>query len=172
MSQPTATDAETTADAFDLSTTRACHCLAARKRARALTRLYDRYLRPHGLKSTQFSVLAVLGVRGPTSVTRIGDMLGLDRTSVTRSAGVLERNGWVEEAPADDARKRRLALTAAGRERLEAAYPDWLAAQRLVDEGWDETREQPRSKGSTGSAAGRGRRSGHGSHGAEQGEDT
>lgn len=119
----------------DLKTTRWCHCLAARKRARALTRLYDRYLRPHGLRSTQFSVLAVLAQRGAIPIRELGEILGLDRTSVTRSVAVLQRQGWVTEAPSRDARERRLAITPAGRERLEAALPDWHLAQRLVDEG-------------------------------------
>lgn len=120
---------------IDLSPTRWCHGLAARKRARALTRLYDRYLRPHGLRSTQFSVLAVLGQRAPMPVGELGDILGLDRTSVTRSATVLERAGWIEDAPSEDARERRLVLTPAGRRKIEAAYPDWAEAQRLVEAG-------------------------------------
>jgi DNA-binding MarR family transcriptional regulator len=121
----------------ELSATRACHCLAARKRARALTRHYDRYLRPHGLRSTQFSVLAVLSQKGPTRLGELADILGLERTSLTRSADVLLRQGWVREAPAEDARERWFALTAAGLARLEAAFPDWLVAQRLIDEGAD-----------------------------------
>ncbi len=121
----------------DLAATRWCHCLAARKRARALTRLYDRYLRPHGLRSTQFSVLAVLAQKGATPTSELADILGLERTSLTRSADVLRQRGWVQDAPSDDARERRLAVTDAGRERLDAALPDWHTAQRIVDEGWD-----------------------------------
>ena len=79
----------------NLALTRHCHCLAARRQARALTRLYEQRLRPHRLRATQFSILAALTLKGPTPVTALADLLGLERTTLTRSAAVLERHGWV-----------------------------------------------------------------------------
>lgn len=117
----------------DLSTTKNCHCLAARRHARAITRLYDEKLRPHGIQSTQFSVLAVLGVKGPTPLGELADILGLERTSLTRSADRLEDEGWVTDAESDDARVRQLKLTATGREKVESAYPAWKEAQDEMD---------------------------------------
>lgn len=108
---------------------RDCHCLAARRQARAITRLYDARLRPHGLRATQFSVLAALAVKGPTPVKALAGVLGLERTTLTRIAALLERNGWIGAAPAVDNRERRLRLTAAGRRTLQAAFPAWKAAQ-------------------------------------------
>jgi len=55
--------------AHDLSLTRHCHCLAARRQARVLTRLYEQKLRPHGVRATWFSILAALALKGPTPVT-------------------------------------------------------------------------------------------------------
>jgi DNA-binding MarR family transcriptional regulator len=112
---------------------RDCHCLAARRQARAITRLFERKLRPHGLRATQFSVLAALALKGPTPVKELAETLGLDRTTLTRIGAVLERDGWVSTAQSGDARKRLLALTAAGRRKLKAAYPAWKEAQDLVD---------------------------------------
>lgn len=117
----------------DLSPTVGCHCLAARKRARELTRLYEQKLRPHGLRATQFSILAALALKGATLVGELADLLGLERTTLTRSAGVLERNGWVETTASEDARERPLRLTADGHAKIEAAYPAWREAQALVD---------------------------------------
>lgn len=113
----------------DLSLTRHCHCLAARKRARELTRLYEQELRPHGLRATQFSILAALALTGPTAIGELADLLGLERTSLTRSGSVLERNGWVEDAPSDDGRERPLRLTDPGREKLTSAFPAWKQVQ-------------------------------------------
>ncbi|MCW8140187.1 MAG: DUF1579 family protein [Planctomycetota bacterium] len=113
----------------ELSVTRGCLCLAARRRSRAVTRLFEDKLRPHGLRATQFSVLAALALKGPTRVGELADLLGLERTTLTRSADLLERNGWVDEGPADDARERPLRLTPAGREKLEAAFPAWQEGQ-------------------------------------------
>lgn len=122
----------------DLSATKDCHCLAARRRAREITRRYDEKLRPHGLQSTQFSVLAVLGVKGPTPLGELADILGLERTSLTRSADRLEDEGWVTDAGSDDARVRQLKLTTDGREKVESAYPAWKEAQDEVDEQMDQ----------------------------------
>jgi DNA-binding MarR family transcriptional regulator len=121
---------------LELQATRACHCLAARKRARAVTRLYDEKLRPHGLRATQYSILAALALKGTTPVGELADLLGLERTSLTRSAQVVERNGWITSAESDDARQRPLRITDGGLEKLLAAFPDWKEAQDLVDRGW------------------------------------
>ncbi|HXF83226.1 MAG TPA: MarR family transcriptional regulator [bacterium] len=112
--------------------TKGCYCLAARRKARAITRLYDRHLRPHGLRATQFSILAALALKGPTRVSALADVLGLERTTLTRSAALLEARGWLGPAEADDAREHRLRLTPAGWRTLEAALPAWKRAQALV----------------------------------------
>ncbi len=117
----------------DLSACRACRCLAARRHARVITRLFEEKLRPHGLRATQFSVLAALALKGPTPVKELAETLGLERTTLTRIGAVLERNGWVSTAQSEDARKRLLRLTAAGRRKLEGAFPAWKEAQDLVD---------------------------------------
>jgi len=121
----------------DLSACRGCHCLAARRHARAVTRLFDEKLRPHGLRATQFSVLAALALAGPTPVTGLAEKLGLERTTLTRIAAVLERHGWVSIAPSEDARERPLRLTGAGRRKLVGAFPAWKEAQDLVDRWTD-----------------------------------
>lgn len=119
----------------DLSACRACRCLAARRHARELTRLYERKLRPHGLRATQFSVLAALALKGPTPVTDLAKTLGLERTTLTRIAAVLQRRGWLAAARirAADARMRVLCLSAAGRRKLEGAFPAWKEAQQQAD---------------------------------------
>lgn len=113
--------------------TKDCHCLAARRRARELTRLYEKKLRPHGLRATQFSILAALALKGPTPISELAELLGLERTTLTRSTAVLMRNGWVETDRWEDARERLLRLTSPGRRKLEAAFPAWLEVQNLVD---------------------------------------
>jgi len=120
------------ATAIDLTATKNCHCLAARRTARAVTRLYERKLRPHGLRATQFSILAALALKGATPVRELAEQLGLERTTLTRSAALLEGNGWARAVPSEDARERPLQLTPAGRRKLEAAFPAWKAAQELV----------------------------------------
>jgi DNA-binding MarR family transcriptional regulator len=117
---------------LDLSTCKDCHCLAARRRARAITRVFEEKLRPYGLRATQFSILAALALKGPTPISELADLLGVERTTLTRSAAVLERNGWVNFAPTEDAREHPLRLTRIGRAKLERAFPAWKQAQEMT----------------------------------------
>lgn len=118
---------------MDLTATKDCRCLAARRSARAITRLFDERLRPHGLRATQFSILAALALKGPTPVGELAEFLGIDRTTLTRSAAILQKRKWVAEAPARDARERLFKITAAGRRKIHSAYPAWKAGQDAVD---------------------------------------
>lgn len=112
--------------------TRHCHCLAARRTARSVTRLFEAELRPHGLKATQFSVLAALALKGPTPVSALAEFLVLERTTMTRVAAVMQREGWITGRPGADARVRLLQITAAGRRKVRAALPAWQHAQSLT----------------------------------------
>jgi DNA-binding MarR family transcriptional regulator len=113
----------------DLTACRACRCLAARRYARAVTRVFENKLRPHGLRATQFSVLAGLALKGPTGVTELAGMLGLERTTLTRIAAVLARNGWISVGREDDGRRRPFRLTGSGWRKIESAFPAWKDAQ-------------------------------------------
>lgn len=106
-----------------------CHCLAARRAARAITRLFDEHLRKHGLRATQFSVLVALELAGPTPISALAEALGMERTTLTRSAALLEKRGWVTSGGTGDRRQRQLRLTASGRRKLISAFPAWQAAQ-------------------------------------------
>jgi DNA-binding MarR family transcriptional regulator len=125
----------------DLSLCATCHCLAARKRARAITRLFDEKLRPHGLRATQYSVLVGLALGGPRPIGALAEALGLEHTTLTRGAALLERNGWVETDRSTDGRERPLRLTSAGRAKLEEAFPAWREAQGIVGRNFAATGE-------------------------------
>lgn len=120
---------------FDLTETRNCHCLAARRKAREITRMYEEKLRPHGLRATQFTILAALSQMGPTPISELADVLGLERTTLTRGAALLERNGWLDaDQSAMDARERILHLTSTGLAKLEEAFPSWKEVQDRIDQ--------------------------------------
>jgi DNA-binding MarR family transcriptional regulator len=118
---------------IDLALCMRCHCLAARRKARELTRVYEAKLRPHGLKATQFSILVALAAVGPKPIGMLAVGLGLERTTLTRGADLLVRDGLIAETRSEDSRERQIKLTARGRRKLEAAYPAWKAAQEQVD---------------------------------------
>ncbi len=131
----------------DLSPCRQCHCLAARRAARAITRHYEAGLRRHGLRATQFSILAALAIGGPKPLGRLAEILGLERTTLTRSAALLGREGWVRTEESEDGRERRLRLTASGRRKVESAYPAWKAAQKSASEKFSGAVSAPATQG-------------------------
>lgn len=62
----------------------------------------------------------------------MGHSFDLDKTTLSRNLKLLTERGWIEAAPATDARERRVRLTPAGRRRLAAARPAWQQAQQQL----------------------------------------
>lgn len=110
-----------------------CHCLAIRQAARHMTQFYDRFLAVSGLRTTQFSVLAVLDRTGPLAVNELALHLVMDRTATGRALRPLARDGLVEIGPGRDGRTRSLSLTPTGRAKLEAARALWRRAQTAFE---------------------------------------
>jgi DNA-binding MarR family transcriptional regulator len=107
----------------------ACLCATSRMATRVLTRRYDEALRPYGLRTTQYSILARLDDEGSMTVGRLAGRLAAERTTLSRELGPLGRRGLVEVAAGDDRRRRVVTLTAAGGEALAGARPAWKAVQ-------------------------------------------
>ena len=109
-----------------------CICISLRKASRKMTALYDEALAPAGVNLAQFSLLRNVRRHGPVSLTRLGEITELDRSTLGRNVKVLERMGLV--SPSDDAdhRKAAVALTETGRETLEQATPLWSGAQTRI----------------------------------------
>lgn len=108
----------------------ACLCLNTQRAARAVARRYDAALRPVGITSGQFAILAGLDQQDPVSIGALADQLGLERTTLTRNVVPLERAGLVRSAAEDgDRRVRRLELAPLGRQKVATAMPYWREAQ-------------------------------------------
>ena len=106
-----------------------CACATARRAARAVTQLYDSWLRTRQIEGPQFALLAMLDRLGECNQTTMSRRFDLDKTTLSRNLKLLKRKGWIESVPGSDARERRLALTSLGRRRLAAARPAWRRAQ-------------------------------------------
>jgi DNA-binding MarR family transcriptional regulator len=117
-----------------------CACLKARKAARAVTRAYDKALRPVGLRVTQFTILGASSISGGTPLSKLASMLGLERTTMTRNLQLLERDGLIRLIDVDG-RTRNIELTNVGAARLAEALPLWEKAQdalrqKLGEDDW------------------------------------
>ena len=107
-----------------------CNCLAVRQAARRITQLYDQYLAPAGLRTTQFAILAKLKRLGPLTINALANELVMDRTTLGRTMLPLERDGLITvKDGTSDRRSKELHLTQAGSERLRAARKLWSDAQ-------------------------------------------
>jgi DNA-binding MarR family transcriptional regulator len=114
--------------------TQNCNCLAVRAAARHVTQLYDQFLAPSGLRTSQFSMLAKLNRRGPLTINRLAEDMAMDRTTLGRNILPLERDGLISIEPsASDRRAKELHLTKKGRKRFEAATKAWSEAQTTFE---------------------------------------
>jgi DNA-binding MarR family transcriptional regulator len=103
--------------------------------------MYNRELRPTGLELTQFTLLMTLQICGETTQGKLGRLLALDSTSLTRMLRWLAKRGWISEKQGVDRRQKLLRLSASGKQTLEKAWPYWENAQahlrqRVGEETW------------------------------------
>jgi len=117
-----------------------CTASELRKAARAVSNLFDAEMRRTGIRTSQFSLLVALELAGEATVTRLAEALALDRTTMTRNLGPLERQGLVASVAGDDRRNRLLRLTEKGRRTLARALPVWERVQAGVVRRLGETR--------------------------------
>lgn len=108
-----------------------CACMALRRAARAVTRLYDHRLTPKGMTTTQYAILGTLAKQGDLALTELADQLGMDRTSLYRTIAPVEHAGWVAVL-AGRGRAKTVHLTQAGREARNLAKDEWAKAQDQV----------------------------------------
>jgi DNA-binding MarR family transcriptional regulator len=123
-----------------------CACANLRRAARIVTQRYDQQLQPAGIKTTQFTLLQALTRTGSVSQGNLGELLGLDSTTLTRTLALLRRKGWIQTKPGQDRREVRLTLTAEGKRKYLSALHYWQSAQRqlrrvLSEAGWKQMME-------------------------------
>ncbi|HEU0073071.1 MAG TPA: hypothetical protein VFS30_03600, partial [Dehalococcoidia bacterium] len=79
-----------------------------------------------------------LTLKGPARLGELAGMLGLERTTLTRIAGLLDERGWIADGHTDDGRERLLCVTDTGRSVLGAALPAWQEAQQAASQRLDD----------------------------------
>lgn len=111
-----------------------CVSYRLRRAARIAARFYDKALKPCGLRTTQFTLLGALDYYGEISIGELSKQLAIDGTTLTRNLEVLVRRGEIENVEDEDARVRKVHLTAQGKETFANAMPHWREAQIQVTE--------------------------------------
>ncbi len=98
-------------------------------------------MKPSGILPTQFTLLVVTRSMGPVAISRMAEVLVMDRTTLTRNLRPLEREGLVTVKPSrHDRRTREVNLTKKGLRRLDLAIPLWKEAQQKIRTSLGESR--------------------------------
>lgn len=106
----------------------ACACTTLRKASRAVTRLYDEAMAQTGVSIAQFALLRAIARGEPLPLARLADQQVMDRTTLYRALGPLERHGWIATKNSDG-RAKAVRLTDAGRQVMADATHVWERAQ-------------------------------------------
>src|SRR5260370_26380007 len=106
-----------------------CMCASFRCASRVLTQLYEEALRPTGLRATQFTLLQTLSLAGEVTQGKLGQILAMDSTTLTRTLSTMSRRGWIVKRRGEDRREWRMRLSKAGETQFKDAQPYWERAQ-------------------------------------------
>jgi DNA-binding MarR family transcriptional regulator len=115
----------------DIAETTGATCLATRVRqlSRIITRLYDDAMRPLGITTSQYTLLAQLASRDGITAVEIGHDLDIEKSTLSRNLKRLLALGMIIMDPPAGRRGRGLHLTPKGQNVLKEAYPIWQGAQ-------------------------------------------
>lgn len=110
-----------------------CMVSNARMAARAITRRYDSYLRPHHITATQLSLLGALRMLPDATVSELAEARGFERTTLTRNLDRLEEMGLVASHHAERGNGRIPELTEKGDALINELLPLWRKAQAELE---------------------------------------
>ncbi|MBB4210919.1 DNA-binding MarR family transcriptional regulator [Rhodothalassium salexigens DSM 2132] len=118
-----------------------CACIALRRATRSVTRRYDEILDPCGLRATQLVILLELAYHGSATLSRLADLLVMEKSTLSRNLKPLEARGLLA-FQMGEGRHKLVHLTDAGVDKLRQAIPLWIEAQnearaRADDADWD-----------------------------------
>jgi DNA-binding MarR family transcriptional regulator len=106
-------------------------CVARRLRQvnRTVTRLYDEALRPHGITVNQLNILAVIISEQQIRPGQLGQALGMEKSTVSRTIDRMVSKNWLKIAQGKDNRTQLLTVTSKGRQLLLTVTPIWDTLQ-------------------------------------------
>ena len=109
-------------------------CVARRLRQvnRTITRLYDDALRPYGLTVNQLNILAVILSEQQIRPGQLGQALGMEKSTVSRTVNRMASKGWLKVTAGKDSRTQLLSVTPSGQRLLLTVTPVWDTLQAGV----------------------------------------
>jgi len=112
-----------------------CYCKNLRDFTRKMTAIYDAELAAYDINITQYSLLRLIVNNNPVSLTQLGDIAELDRSTVGRNVTVMVRQGWLKVDRDDmDKRQQQVFITPEGETLVREAFPAWQKCQQIIEE--------------------------------------
>jgi len=110
-----------------------CYCSSIRTATRKMTALYDHLLEPVGVNLAQFSMMRRISRAQPVSLTELGRLCELERSTVGRNVKVLERMGLTVTDQGNDQREAVVSLSREGWRVLTDGAVLWDQAQARIE---------------------------------------
>src|SRR5271168_1404489 len=110
-----------------------CYCATLRQAARAATAFYEEALADSGVRATQFTILQALKTAPDLQTTEVGQLLGIDQTTATRTLALMRKSKLLGDSIGADRRERRWRLTPLGETTYRRLLPKWEVAQAMVE---------------------------------------
>ncbi|MEO6548640.1 MAG: MarR family winged helix-turn-helix transcriptional regulator [Ferruginibacter sp.] len=110
-------------------------CINSRLRrlARMATHVYERELQQFELRSSQISILMMVGKTGTTNQKEVADFLFIEKSTLSRDLKKLTDRKLIGISKGADARHSQLGLTKKGHELLEELIPAWKKVHDKVE---------------------------------------
>lgn len=127
-----------------------CVAFNLRRASRIVTRRYEKALKPLGITSFQFTVMATLSSFDSLSQSALAESLGMDISTLNRNLRpLLTRGALRERSKKEDARVKLISITPNGRKIFKKAQPLWDQIQtetldHISDTQWDKLKSSIR----------------------------
>ncbi len=117
---------------YEIAECAQCTGFNLKRATRIIQNRFDQVFRPVGLEGTQYTVLAHIFVHGPISLSKVADLMHVDRTTLARNLAPLERKGLIKIQSGTDRRAKIINITDKGMEVLAKALPLWKKTQEEI----------------------------------------
>lgn len=106
-------------------------CIAVRLRIlnRIVTTMFDKALRPYGIRASQLNIIVAVSAYGPSTVHQLCRVLHMDASTLSRSIARMKKKGWLESEPSGDGKIMLIRTTPLGLDMIRTVYQAWEEAQ-------------------------------------------
>lgn len=107
-------------------------CLLVRLRIllREVNSLFEQEIGSHGVRASQLTVLGAVASQGGVTSQRLGEVLHMDASTVSRAVARLQAKGLLQTTPSGQGKVLKIEITEEGLRKIDEAFDDWLQAQQ------------------------------------------